>query len=237
MTFEEFKQPAVNPSDDKQSFYRMELLAYANRSEYPQYDIFTQQVTFFRDFNSAHEALQSAIKNYCEKNSRVFCVYIHKLLFGVNCKFSEYDKSWLYDQYGKLVTESFSPLANDGQSPNPFRGRPTDKTPFKPGDIVELISNYDVELGIVVHQPPTIEEAWSICQRTAEALNNPNYCCLDDSDDCYYAFAATDDNEGAHRHHPTIRVCAPHLPVPASLKASLTEQYNNLINKSHKNSD
>jgi hypothetical protein len=243
ITFEEFKELALNPpTRNEKATFTVEVYLYVpEQSKYPEFDIYSGGSYCFPTFQQAEERIRKIASEFNNGYTSLYCFYIHRDLDIQDC--SDHDKSWMYDEKGNLVAETYAPLSPGENLLSRFRGRPEESILFHPGDIVELVNGKGVTLGIVVHEPPSIECAWELYQgawkRNMEfysitlekAMELP---FLDSVDDCYYCFSALDVDEDDHWHQNTLCISKPHLKVPESARKMLTELYLKRIVSDHK---
>jgi hypothetical protein len=118
-------------------------------------------------------------------------------------------------------------------------GRTPDKIRFHKGEIVEVFFTpfgNEVELGIVVSEPPSVE--WAQQLRERRKLRKSPFCEMDSSDDCYtvlsgdcwrgkentryslYDFKPGDDSD-FHFHPECVYLFPPRFPVSDKLRETL----------------
>lgn len=149
---------------------------------------------------------------------------------------------------GRNETQSVRTYTADGQ-PNDeclldsagerhFKGRTPEQIRFQPGDIVEVITDWDAELCIVEHTQPTTEDYennrqywlknhkercqnWGIDYNVLEAFH------WDYSDDCYVMLSLGEGD--THFHPESPKVFRPTKPVPKSLLVKLKAKYKEML--------
>jgi hypothetical protein len=231
MTFEEFKKLAERPRySSENALFRVEVLSYPIDSTYPVIRLAKEQVAFFLNIELAENDMRKAMRKLCSKSDKIYGAYIYQMPLGEITLCREADKIWAYDGNGELVSESFSELPSHGNNLGSFRGRPSNAIPFHPGDLVEIINDKEAVLGIIIHEPPTISEAWEIYQRawhsyaemgvTEERAEQMHV--LDETDDAYCVLAITDAD---YQHHSVVGVSKPHLLIPDDMRQSLLKRF------------
>ena len=229
MTFEEFKNKALNPKEcDAPGVYRVRLYNYYTESEYPITELEEGFEFYFPTFEEAKQNIRSYSYG---KHSKPYCGFITFHKYGGNASMQSFNKLWLFDTEGNLLDESLSPGTVECHY-IPFRGRPQDKIRFSPGDIVEVIDLYTntASLSIVIRQPISIEQAWAINLKKyksegVEVISLPyeeKIAILMTEDDHYKVIHISDDkNDYLNMHpHPTL-IMPLHTPVPDDLKKLL----------------
>ena len=144
-----------------------------------------------------------------------------------------------YTAYGEPNDECL--LDNLGQ--RHFKGRTTEQIRFKPGDIVEVIDEWQAELCVVGHAQPTVDDyakyrqrCWNRCSEKCaipsccnESVEYKEENCIyhwDDSDDSYLMFSLGEDD--THFHPESPEVFRPTKPVSKALREKLTAKYNEM---------
>ncbi|MCL2074647.1 MAG: hypothetical protein FWH18_12045 [Marinilabiliaceae bacterium] len=197
-------------SKENSIFKLIEIKYEDDKPKYPEFKISFETLGYFSSVLSAEKAIRKKIKRY--KSSYTFGYLIKEhvldLLEGTSTKS---ERSYLSD--GSFWDETnMSQLDIDNKGWTNFEGRSEDKIRFKPGDIVEMVSEYhkDISLGIVHCTPPTIEEAK---HRT---------------DDHYYVTPhdATWGNDGCtHYHLVPVDLFPPRFRINQKLRKKLEKVY------------
>ncbi len=124
----------------------------------------------------------------------------------------------------------------DRQCKRHFKGRTPDQIRFQPGDIVEVINDWQAVLCVVWHTQPTVEDYE---RKRPYWLENHKKRCLekgieykeeecfhwDYSDDCYLVYSL----DGSHFHPESSEVFFPTKPVPKALQIKLKAKYEELL--------
>ena len=139
-----------------------------------------------------------------------------------------------YTANGKPNDESLL----DYQCERHFKGRPPEQIRFQPGDIVEVIDEWQAELCVVGHAQPTVEY-YESCRK--HWLENHRKRCLkknieyneeecfhwDYSDDCYLVYSLGEGD--THFHPESPKVFRPTKPVPRALREKLKAKYEEML--------
>lgn len=151
---------------------------------------------------------------------------------------------------GRNETQSVRTYTADGQ-PNDeclldsagerhFKGRTPDRIRFRPGDIVEVITDWQAEICVVEHVQPTVEDYennrqyWlknhkERCQKWGIECNVLETFHWDYSDDCYVMLSLGEG--GTHFHPESTEVFRPTKPVPRSLRVKLKAKFEEVLRK------
>ena len=173
MTFEEFKELAINPEyPDEKVIYR--IVVYEKRINEIQEDIKLGLEVFLKcEYLAPNlEGVEYLIKKQvkCDiPRKRLYAIYVYELPFYKNLNNKMYRRLWVYNNKGKLISQSVcSALLEDiSCSCAKFRGRLPEQIAFKPGDIVEFFDHNlsKVYPGLIVESPLTIEQCWEIQEK------------------------------------------------------------------------
>ena len=115
-----------------------------------------------------------------------------------------------------------------------FKGRTPDQIRFHPGDIVEVIGEWQAELCVVWHSQPTVEDYenkrqyWlenhkKRCQKWGIEYKEDEVFHWDYTDDSYTVFSLGEGD--THFHPESPKVFRPTKPVPKSLRTKLKAKY------------
>lgn len=157
---------------------------------------------------------------------------------------------------GRNETQSVRTYTADGQ-PNDeclldsagerhFKGRTPDQIRFRPGDIVEVITNWQAELCVVEHAQPSVEDYaryWQrcleeyrkMCEEKGVECKEEEYTDKqvpfhwDYSDDCYVMLSLGEGD--THFHPESTEVFRPTKPVPRSLRVKLKAKFEEVLRK------
>lgn len=241
MTFEEFKELALNPPYIEQaSVYRVDVHCYIKPSEgwdatETRFEVQCTQSFVFSDLSSARCKLKEVIGDK-ELKERLYAVYTYQLPFGKDISNDLYQRLWVYDRLGNLNGQSCctSIIEDLAHISAKFRGHEAKSIRFNPGDIVEV---YDRERGVVrlatvIKCPMTVEQCWEERKHVEISCNvenisaefvDANYWLYADND-CYLAVDGPDFE--SNRLHPRIYdVFTPAHPISSELRQHFAEYY------------
>lgn len=173
MTFEEFKELAVSPKyPDEKVIYRIDV--YEMEINEIQGDLKLGSEAFLKceylapNFEGVEHLIKKQVR--CDiPRKRLYAIYVYELPFYKNLKNKMYRRLWVYNNKGKLISQSVcSALIEDiSCSCVNFRGRLPEQIAFKPGEIVEFFDHNlsKVYPGLIVETPLSIEQCWEIQER------------------------------------------------------------------------
>lgn len=131
----------------------------------------------------------------------------------------------------------------DYQCERHFKGRTPEQIRFRPGDIVEVIDEWGVELCVVGHAQPTTEDyasyrkrCWEDCMKDCQkscrdkSVEVKEENCTfhwDYSDDCYLVYSLGEGD--THFHPESPKVFRPTKPVPKALREKLKAKYEEML--------
>ena len=181
MTFEEFKEIAINPPrrDVDTIFqvieYDVRDLPGRRRRHYPKFDVRHFCVGFGRTVEEAEAIMLKAIAEKGEYDDEIYCFHIKEFPIGEYMSFNweGYGVSWrLYDSTGRFLDRTYcSDLELDHRTPyGQYRGRPEESFRFKAGDIVEVLDGDEVRLAVATGVPLTIEWYWGLRERIRKRI-------------------------------------------------------------------
>ena len=242
MTFEEFKKLALNPPYiEQKSAFRVDVHRFVNlhgdATDVLKFDVKLCQSFMYTDRQTVQRMLPRFIhKEYL--NQQLYALYIYQLPVNKDVSDNLYQRLWVYDRNGNLNAKSMSTtLIEDlDTSAAKFRGRSAESIRFRPGDIVEVYDreNGIVRLGVVVKQPPTIQQCWDMRKEVERAClaegigpenTDANYW-LYAADDCYCIMFSPDS---ALSYPHTTDVFTPMYPVSNKLHDRFEEYYHSAI--------
>lgn len=172
MTFEEFKNLALNPPKrDVETFFEVIKIEIAplkdgKRSHYPSFKVYRQLSGVTHTLEEAETLMMKIINKTKEYNHDIYCFHIKEYPFGEIAvdAFGGYGMSWrLYDADGKFMDKTYcSALQADWDTEyGRFRGRPIETRRFKAGYIVEVLDGDKVNLAVATSSVTlTIDECW-----------------------------------------------------------------------------
>lgn len=247
MTFEDFKELALNPPYiDQKSVYRVDVYRVikniTDANDLVEHEVKLCQSFMYNDRNDVQFLLPRFIhQEYLNQN--LYALYIYQCPVNKDVSNNLYQRLWVYDRKGNLNAQSMcSTLIEDlDKSFAKFRGRSAESIRFKPGDIVEVFDRESdiVRLGVVIKQPPTIEQCWEmrneveracITEEIDAAHTDSNYW-LYAIDDCYCVMYEPDS---ALSYPHTTDVFAITHPISDEFRNRFAEYYLHAI-ETHRN--
>lgn len=239
MTYEDFKQSALNPPHrDENTIFEVTMLRIGDlpehrRNYYPNFSVRSVRIGFSPSLYGAEVLINTAVSDAIKHDEQddIYCFHVKEYpvdtrdTMGCN----NYGVSWrLYDSAGKLMDHTWcSSMERDFDTElGKFRGRPDDSIRFKSGDIVEIYDerNNCVRLAVATQSPVNIDWCWKYRGRCLEELDpgTPDnhelgwYYGLDFSDDQ----AAVIDGPGYeyHEHIPTLNIMPLRFPLSTKLR-------------------
>ncbi|GEM_PF-2574282 len=172
MTFEEFKNLALNPPKrNVETFFEVIKIVIAplkngKRCHYPNFKVYRQLVSVTHTLNEAENLMMEIISDDRDYRKEIYCFHIKEYPFGeiVNDAFCGNGMSLrLYDADGRFMDKTYcSALQADWDTEyGRFRGRPVETRRFKAGDIVEVLDGDEVRLAVATcNGALSIEECW-----------------------------------------------------------------------------
>lgn len=234
MTFDEFKELALNPPIYKDgSIYRVEVYIYdegecIDDSDY--YDLYKVNISFYASFGDVQSALTKIYKTLCKDGLKICCSLIYEIPTGIDMRrFERYTRVLSYDADCKLIDHTLCsyPCRMKYET---FRGRAKDMIRFQPGDIVEVLSlweegNPSLETAIITKTPRTIEESWGIYEQLGDSFVG-GY----ESDE--YSYLIGDHwLPGCNSSAAPFLIFKPHVPVTEKRKKELLGFYDNFTGR------
>lgn len=176
MTFEEFKELAMNPPrrDEETIFevieYDVKDLPERKRSHYPKFDVRHYRVGISHTLSEAEVLMHKAIERAKLYNDEIYCFHIKEYPVGelLSVAWDDYGESWrLYDSNERFLDKTYcSALERNHRTEyGRYRGRPEESFRFKAGDIVEVLDGDEVRLAVATGSGHSIEWYWELWQR------------------------------------------------------------------------
>lgn len=199
MTFEEFKALALNPPYiDRHCVYRVDMHRYVKRfkdaKDVTEFEVRLCQSFMYDDWQGVQKRIPYFIHGE-RYNEQLYALYIYELPLNCDVSIGQYQRLWVYERNGNLNTQSIcSTLFEDLDCQcAKFRGHDVGSIRFNPGDVVEVYDreNNQVRLGIVIKQPPTIEQCWEMRKHVEKACIAEGIS-PDKTDDNYWLYAIDD---------------------------------------------
>ena len=245
MTFEEFKQLALNPPRRnvpvifRLDVFIMDDLPVHRKCYYPKFSVSQYKEIFCKTVSQAETIIQKLVRKK-DKEGNLYAFYLKELPFGKDVSYCS-ASCRVYDGKGILIEQSrCSSLDEDIHGYyGSFRGRTSEQTRFKKGDIVEVFECGKVQLAIVVGVPNSIERCWDFrnsgskyiprsenSRLTVEEWKDKLYR-LDYSDDCYIVI----DGPGYyfHSHILSESLFKPRFPISSRVRRRFESFYVSML--------
>lgn len=240
MTFDEFKALALNPPYIvAKCVYRVDMHRYIKQQKDAR-DVTEFEVRLCRSFMyDDWQLIQRLLQRFINRgyfNSQLYALYVYQLPIHKDVPFGLYQRLWVYDSLGNLNAQTMctSLIEEIDHTSAKFRGYEAGSIRFRPGDIVEVYDRdkNQVSLGVVVKQPPTIEQCWEMHKEVEKA------CIIEGvgieyADDNYWLYACDDcytvvfENKEV-KSVQTWDVFMPMLPVSLSIVNRLSLIFENI---------
>ena len=156
-------------------------------------------------------------------NDYLYCFVIEAHCCGIDMHFGTKER-WLFLPDGTLYAHTFP--GDEGIDRNlEYHGRNPEDCHFKEGDLVEMIDDETVTLGIVLQQPPTPNQIEGFRKKLRESGDWEGI--IDGSEDRYITLSGTFKEDGnsvymhCHRHLLASSLLPPSIPVPTKLRKRL----------------
>lgn len=230
MTFEEFKELALNPSLYKGgAVYRVEIYGYYDEwiNDSGCYGLVNANMSYYTSDGDAQSALSEIYKSVCKDGLKIYCALIFEIPTGIDMRFEKYTRVLSYDSDCNLIDKTLCayPCCVNDENLETFRGRSQNMIRFQPGDIVEVMTLWSgepyVETAIITKSPKTIEDSWGIYEQLGDLFVDGN-----ESDEYCYL---TGEHwlSGYSSSTAPFLVFKPHVPVPKKRKKELMGFYDN----------
>lgn len=158
-------------------------------------------------------------------DENLYCFVVEAHCCGVDMHFGTKER-WLFLPDGTLFAHTF-PGDEEIERNMEYNGRAQEDCHFKEGDMVEMIDDETVTLGIVLQQPPTPDQVEKIRKKLREAGMPED--TIDGSEDRYIILVdrlnKNDNSTYLHcsRGYLASELLPPSIPIPAKLKKRLQE--------------
>ena len=158
-------------------------------------------------------------------DENLYCFVVEAHCCGVDMHFGTKER-WLFLPDGTLYAHTF-PGDEEIERNMEYDGRAQEDCHFKEGDMVEMIDDETVTLGIVLQQPPTPDQVEKIRKKLRD--DGMPEDTIDGSEDRYITLSGIFKEDGnsaymhCHRHPLASSLLPPSMPVPTKLKKRLQE--------------
>lgn len=230
MTFEEFKELALNPPQYiGGTVYRVEVYGYYDEwiDDSGCYGLVKANTSYYTSHSDAQRALSEIYRSVCKDDLKIYCTLIFEIPTGIDMRFEKYTCVLSYDSDCNLIDKTLCayPRCVNDENLETLRGRSQNMIRFQPGDIVEVMTLWSgepyVETAIITKSHLTIEDSWGIYEQLGDLFVDGN-----ESDEYCYL---TGEHWLSSYNSSTapFLVFKPHVHVPDKRKKELLDFYNN----------
>lgn len=231
MTFEEFKELALNPPLYKGgTIFRVDVYGYYDEMIYDEGGcrLTKAHTSYHIAWTKAESALPKIFDAISKEGLKIYCALIYEIPTGIDMRYDRYTRVASYDAESRLIDRTLCADAccvNDEQL-EIFRCRDLSMIRFQPGDFVEVLNLYyemepGVETAIITKTPPTIEDFWRLYEQLGDRFVDGK-----ESDEYHYLIGEHWLN-GHHLSSPPCFVFKPQIPIPKKRKKELKKFYHN----------
>ena len=187
---------------------------------YPEFAIYPIEAFCFLSFEDCINKMPDYIPN-----NYLYCFVVEGHCCGVDMHFGTKER-WLFLPDGTLYSHTF-PGDEEIERSMEYKGRAPEDCHFKEGDMVEMIDDETVTLGIVLKQPPTPAKVKKVRKKLREMGMPEN--TIDGSEDRYIILVDSLKNDGKTTYMHCSRgplassLLPPSMPVPTKLRERLQE--------------
>lgn len=187
---------------------------------YPEFSIYPIEAFCFLSL----EECISKISDY-GPGDYGYCYVVESHSCGIDMYFGTKER-WLFLPDGTLFSHTF-PGDEEIERSIEYKGRAPEDCHFKEGDMVEMIDDETVTLGIVLKQPPTPAKVEKVRKKLREMGMPEN--TIDGSEDRYIILVDSLKNDGKTTYMHCSRgplassLLPPSMPVPTKLRERLQE--------------
>ena len=237
MTFEEFKELALNPPIYQGGkIYRLEVFGYYNEwiNDDGGYGLVRAHTSYYQSLEGAQNAMPRIYQSVSKDDLRIYCSLVYEIPTGIDMRFEKYSRVFSFDAQCKLIDHTLCayPCGINDEKYEIFRGRDKSMIRFQPGDIVEVMTLYEellpsVETAIITKTPPTIKDSWKLYEQLGELFVDGI-----ESDEYWY-LVGEHWLAGYNSSTPSFLVFKPHIHVPEQRQKELMGYYLNYTGKAY----
>ena len=229
-SFEEFEELARNiPKRSERTILCLEeidIMDELDEIEYPEIKIYRHIMGLFESKYIAEQGIVNCINKAQEEKTDIYCFKIYELplnqVTNLNCfSYLRNIREYLYDSKGIEIDHTVcSSLDEDVFTEyGSYLGKPKKDIRVRKGNIVEILGNDKVTLGIVSQDPIDTEWCYNLYKRLKKKGDYPY--SLDYSDD---QTTIVDGPEyGNHSHVQLCNIMKPRFPIPVELRKRFEE--------------
>ena len=196
------------------------ILTNREPHRYPEFSIYPIEAFCFL-------SLEDCVKKipYYIPDEELYCFVVESHCCGIDMHFGTKER-WLFLPNGTLFSHTF-PGDEEIERSIEYKGREHEDCHFKEGDIVEMMDDETVTLGIVLQQPPTPAKVEKVRNKLRDMGMPEN--TIDGSEDRYIILVDSSKNDGKSTYMHCSRgplassLLPPSMPVPAKLRKRLQE--------------
>lgn len=238
MTFEEFKELALNPPEyEGVKIYRLEVFGYYDEwiNEDDDYGLVHANTSYYTSLERAQSALLPIYDSVSKKGGlKIYCSLIYEIPTGIDMRFAKYTRVFSFDDEGELIDHTLCayPCGINDEKYEIFRGRDQGMIRFQPGDIVEVLTLWEeqepsVGTAIITKTPPTIKDSWKLYEQLGELFIDGI-----ESDEYWY-LVGEHWLAGYNSSTPSFLVFKPHKAVSEQRQKELLEYYRNYTGQAY----
>lgn len=208
--------------DPQSRVFILKVFILTNREphRYPEFSIYPIEAFCFL-------SLEDCIRKipYYIPDEELYCFVVESHCCGIDMHFGTKER-WLFLPNGTLFSHTF-PGDEEIERSIEYKGRSPEDCHFKEGDIVEMIDDETVTLGIVLKPPPTPAKVKKARKKLREMGMPEN--TIDGSEDRYIILVDSLKNDGKTTYMHCSRgplassLLPPSMPVPTKLRERLQE--------------
>lgn len=208
--------------DPQSRVFILKVFILTNREphRYPEFSIYPIEAFCFL-------SLEDCIRKipYYIPDEELYCFVVESHCCGIDMHFGTKER-WLFLPDGTLFSHTF-PGDEEIERSIEYKGRAPEDCHFKEGDMVEIIDDETVTLGIVLKQPPTPAKVKKVRKKLREMGMPEN--TIDGSEDRYIILVDSLKNDGETTYMHCSRgplassLLPPSMPVPTKLRERLQE--------------
>lgn len=237
MTFEEFKELALNPPVyEKEKIYRLEVFGYYVEwiNKDGCYGLVRVNTSYYTSLDGAQRALPQIYQSATKDGLNIYCSLIYEIPTGIDMRFEKYSRVFSFDDKCELIDHTLCayPCGINDEKYESFRGRDQSMIRFQPGDIVEVMTLSEdlepsVETAIITKTPPTIKDSWNLYEQLGESFVDGI------ESDVYWYLIGEHWLSGYNSSAPSFLVFKPHIPALEQRQKELLGYYRNYIGQAY----
>lgn len=227
MTFEDFKELALNPPHYQgETICRLDVYCYSE--EWGDMSDGSELHHGFRGYyltsSEANGLMPQVYESLLNEGFKIYCAIITELPTNVNMFNDKPVSIKVYDESANLIEHTLcSNLRCDNEPTEIFRRRIEHQMRFKPGDIVEVLeiwaeSPATIKTAIITATPPSVERCWELKYKLPDDLY------LGFEDDVYEFITWNPQEANISSAHP-VYLFKPRFPISEQRMNELNEWF------------